>query len=143
MDLPPEIRYKKDHVLPGGFIPGPNKPKNLDSFIFPGLHHLSALQREGLNIWDAWTKITSKSFPFLALATADAPGMACINGFVGHQGKLHCRLYCPIVGRHRPEQPAHYSPLQKPINYSVAGCDHDDVDLCKLLYNFKFADTSK
>jgi hypothetical protein len=37
MDLPPQYRYKKKYVMPGGFIPGPNKPKNLQSFIFPGL----------------------------------------------------------------------------------------------------------
>ena len=43
MDFAPDERYKKKHVLPGGFIPGPNKPKNLDSFLFPGLHHLHAL----------------------------------------------------------------------------------------------------
>jgi Transposase family tnp2 len=53
LDLPPELRYKKKYILPGGFILGPHKPKNLDSFLFPGLHHLAALQREGLQIWDA------------------------------------------------------------------------------------------
>ena len=52
-DLSPEERYKKHHVLPGGFIPGPNKPKNMDSFLFPGLYHLAAIQNEGLSIWDA------------------------------------------------------------------------------------------
>ena len=54
MDLSPDDRYKKRHVLPGGFIPGPNKPKILDSFLFPGLHHVRALQIEGLHIWDAF-----------------------------------------------------------------------------------------
>ena len=42
LDLPLDARYKKLHVFPGGFIPGPNKPKNVDSFIFPGLHHVAA-----------------------------------------------------------------------------------------------------
>jgi hypothetical protein len=27
MDLSPDEHYKKRHVLPGGFIPSPNKPK--------------------------------------------------------------------------------------------------------------------
>ena len=51
MDFSPEERYKKDFVIPGGFIPGPKKPKNLDSFLFPGLYHLAALQESkgGLN----------------------------------------------------------------------------------------------
>ena len=87
MDLPPEIHYRKDHVLLDGFIPGPNKPKVMDSFIFPGLYHLSALQRHGLKMWDALKQMTVTSFPFLSLATAGAPGMTAINGFVGHQGE--------------------------------------------------------
>ncbi|KIO09934.1 hypothetical protein M404DRAFT_930908, partial [Pisolithus tinctorius Marx 270] len=53
LNLSPDKRYKKTHVLPGGFIPGPNKPKNLDSFLFIGMHNLSALQSEGLRIWDS------------------------------------------------------------------------------------------
>ena len=52
LNLAPELQYKKKYVLPGGFIPGPNKLKNLDSFVFTGLHHLSALQKDGLRIWD-------------------------------------------------------------------------------------------
>jgi len=55
LDLAPNLRYKKKYVLPGGFIPGPNKPKNLDSFVYTGLHHLSALQRDGLRVWDCQT----------------------------------------------------------------------------------------
>jgi hypothetical protein len=39
MDLPPNIRYHKKSVLIGGIIPGPNKPKIIDSYLFPGLHH--------------------------------------------------------------------------------------------------------
>ena len=105
----------------------------MDSFIFPGLYHLSALQRHGLKMWDALKQMTVTSFPFLSLATADAPGMAAINGFVGHQGRVHCRLYCPLVGRHKPEMSSYYPALQKPQNYVMKGCDHDDVDLRKLL----------
>jgi hypothetical protein len=48
LDLAPDLQYKKKYVLPGGFIPGPRKPKSLDSFVYTGLHHLAVLQREGL-----------------------------------------------------------------------------------------------
>ena len=33
-DYSPGSRYKKKHVLPAVVIPGPNKPKNPDSFLF-------------------------------------------------------------------------------------------------------------
>lgn len=131
-DLAPDKRYKKKHVLPGAFIPGPNKPKNVDSFLFPGLHHLAALQREGLAIWNALDNTTFTSHPYFALGTADGPGMTYLNGLVGHVGAYGCRLYCPIKGRRKPGS-AHYCPaLLKPTNYNVAGCCHDDVDAARL-----------
>jgi hypothetical protein len=43
LNLSPTECYKKNRVFVGGFIPGPNNPKNLDSFLFPGLQHLVAL----------------------------------------------------------------------------------------------------
>ena len=55
VNLSPDLHYCKLNVLPGGFIPGPNKPKNVDSFLFPAFQHLAALQCKGLLIWDALT----------------------------------------------------------------------------------------
>ena len=98
LDHAPDARYMKKHVSPGTFIPGPNKPKNADSFLYPSLHHLAALQREGLKIWDAQDGRVFTSYPYLALATADGPGMTYLNGLVGHQGAFGCRLYCPMKG---------------------------------------------
>ena len=43
LTLSPDKRYKKKHVLPGAFIPGPNKPKNIDSFLFPGLYLICSI----------------------------------------------------------------------------------------------------
>ena len=137
MDISPDLRYKKSHVLPGGFIPGPNKPKNIDSFLFPGLQHVSALQKEGLSIWDASVKQRFSSRPFVVMATADGPGMVYLNGLVGHTGVIGCRLYCPITGR-RKESGHYYPVLLKPENYSVEYCDHVDINptwLKRLNYN--------
>jgi hypothetical protein len=120
-------RYIKKHVWAGAVIPGPNKPKFLESYLFPGLHHLSAIQREGLVIWDASRDTLFTSHPFLALATADGPAMASINGLVGHQGRNGCRLYCPLKGRRKPNGTHYYPALLKPIGYIVDGCDHPDV----------------
>lgn len=126
-DLAPDERYKKKYVLPGGFIPGPNKPKNMDSFLFPGLYHLAAIQKEGLPIWDASSNRIFSSRLFLALNTADGPGMAYLNGLVGHHGKFGCRLYCPIPGRHKPNGTHYYPALLKPRDFVMLGCDHNDI----------------
>ncbi|KAF8810988.1 hypothetical protein BYT27DRAFT_7253126 [Phlegmacium glaucopus] len=131
-DHPPELRYKQRQILPGGFIPGPNKPKLINSFLFPGLHHLSALQREGLRIWDAFQNKISPSKPFFAFGTADGPGMMYLNGLVGYHGKHGCHLYCSITGRRKPGGSHYYPALLKPHNYTIDGCDHPDVSYAAL-----------
>jgi hypothetical protein len=124
----PDRRYKKVRVLPAFFVPGPNKPKNCDSYLYPSLHHLAALQKEGIRVWDASSNRMFTSTPFLALATADGPGMVYLNGLVGYHGKNGCRLYCGVTGRHKPGGAHYYPVLLKPHNYDVEGCDHDDID---------------
>ena len=128
LDHAPDRRYKKPRILPGFIIPGPNKPKIMDSFLFLSLHHLIGLQKEGLAIWDASRDILFSSNPFFALGTADGPGITYLNGLVGHHGRTGCRLYCPLKGRHKPGGSHYYPALRKPLNYHVEGCDHDDVD---------------
>ena len=39
----PNQHYQKKQILPGTIIPGPNKPKITDSYLYRGIHHLSAL----------------------------------------------------------------------------------------------------
>jgi hypothetical protein len=127
-DLPPKLQYKKKHVLPGGFIPGPNNPKYTISFLFTTYHHLAALQKEGLRIWDAAQDCTFMSRPFLHLAAADGPGSVHFTSLVGHHGAFPCRLYCDVKGQHKPGGPHYYPALLKPNNYDVPGCNHDDID---------------
>jgi hypothetical protein len=131
-DLAPDGRYKKKCVLPGTIIPGPNKPKIFESFLYPGFHHLAALQKEGLSIWDSSRNTLFKSNPFFALGAADGPAMIYLNGLVGHHGKHGCRLYCPLTGRHKPGGSHYYPALLKPVDYHVEGCDHDDVELSNI-----------
>ena len=132
-NLSPDRRYKKKHVFIGGFIPGPNNPKNLDSFLFPGLAHLSAIQKEGLRLWDSALQREITSRVFLALLAADGPGMMHITGFVGYHGKHGCCLYCGLPGRREPQGKHYFPALLKPVDYDIAGCLHEDVDIENLL----------
>jgi hypothetical protein len=132
LDLAPDLRYKKKYVLPGGFIPGPKKPKNLDLFVYTGLHHLSALQRDGLRIWDCQTGRIFTLRPYFFLGTADGPGLAALHGQVRHHGAFGCREYCGLGGRHKPGGPHYYPALLKPAGYTLAGCDHNDIDIYNL-----------
>ncbi|KAF8153850.1 hypothetical protein B0H34DRAFT_753304 [Crassisporium funariophilum] len=128
--ISPCERYKKHFVIPGGFIPGPHKPKVVESFLYTGLHHVAALNRcGGLPVWDALRdNKLYRSYLFILLATADGPGMTYLNGLVGHSGKIGCRLWCGLVGRHKQGGSHYYPVLFKPHDYHVTGCDHADVN---------------
>ena len=52
-NLPPDLWYKKCFIIPAGFVGGLKKPKHTDSYFYPTHSHISALQKEGLKIWDA------------------------------------------------------------------------------------------
>ena len=55
--LQPKHALFKEAMIPAAIIPGPNKPKNIDSLLFRSIQHLSALQHEnigmGMRAWDA------------------------------------------------------------------------------------------
>lgn len=128
-DVGPTKRYKKARVMPSFFIGGPNKPKHVDSFMYPSVHHLSALQRDNFCVWNAATNRVYRSRPFLLLETADGPGLTYLNGLVGHHGAYGCRLHCGLKGRRKEGGSTYYPVMAKPHNYSVEGSDHDDVNV--------------
>ena len=133
LDLPPELRYKKRFVTPAFVIPGPNKPKNMDSFLYTSLHHIAALQRDGLRIWDAVTREEFTTYPFILLCTADGPGSSLVSGLVSHTGYRGCRLRCNITGRRKDGAPTYYPVLLKPGgNYNIPGCTHADLDASRV-----------
>ncbi|KAG1843454.1 hypothetical protein DFJ58DRAFT_628305, partial [Suillus subalutaceus] len=91
----------KLHVRPGGFIAESNKPKNVNSFIVVGMHHLTALQHEALTIWDASRNHIVRSDLHLIFTTADGPGLMYWDGMVGHSSKNGCCMYCGVRGRRK------------------------------------------
>ncbi|KAG6914069.1 hypothetical protein DXG01_002594, partial [Tephrocybe rancida] len=127
-DLAPDMWYKKVAVLPAFVIPGPNKPKVMDSFLFNTFSHISALQKKGFCMWDVSKGHIVTSTPFLAMGTADGLGLIYLNGLVGHMGKNGCHLYCGVHGHRKPWEPHYYLALLKPFEYTVEGCDHEDID---------------
>ena len=133
-NLSPKLRYKKSYVIPGGFIPGPNKPEDEGSFLLPGLGHVSALQRDKLSIWDAdLQELVHECIVHLLLMTADGPIMADIMAHVGHSGRMACRLFCLLFGRYRQGDSHYYPVLNRPNDYDVPKCDHGDISEAKLL----------
>lgn len=132
----PNQRYQKKRVFPGTIIPGPNKPKITDSYLYRGIHHVAALQHEnggkGLRMWDAAASKVIQSRIILALSTADALGMTETDGRVGHHGAHGCRLGCPMKGQHKPNAGHYFAVHLKPNNYTVGDCNHPDIDIRSL-----------
>ena len=132
LDLAPDQRYKIRNILPGGIIPGPKNPKDLDSFLFPGLAHVSALRKEGLRVWDGYSRMEVISYIFLLLVLADAIAMAQLTGSVGHHGRKGCRILCELPGRNKPSGSHYYPALLRPLNSNEEGSNHPDFDINNL-----------
>ena len=94
-NLPPPMWYKKDFIICGAIVPGPNKPEDLDSFLYPSLCHIAALQHEGLRIYDSSINtLIPCLIPCVLFGMADSLGSAAMSGMVGHIGKYGCHIYC-------------------------------------------------
>jgi hypothetical protein len=133
VDIAPDKRYKIRNILPGGVIPGPEPPKELDSFLFPGLAHVSALQKEGLPIWDSFSRKRAISFLFVLLVLADSVAMEMLSGSVGHHGRKGCRLLCGFIGRNKVRGPHYYPALLRPDGFEEhRTSSHPDVRLDQL-----------
>ncbi|KAG1869879.1 hypothetical protein F4604DRAFT_1881287 [Suillus subluteus] len=76
------------------------------------------------------------SHPFLALGTADSPGLAYLNGLISHHGKNGCRLYCSIRGHHKARCPYYYPAHTRSPDYNVEDCNHPDMDIKNPPYMF-------
>ena len=132
LDLAPDQRYKVRNILPGGIIPGPKNPKHLDSFLFPGLAHVSAIQKEGLRVWNGCNDTAFVCFVFILLVLADAVAAADVSGSVGHHGKRGCRIFCGLFGRNKPGGPHYYPVLLRPTDSNREGSNHPDFDINNL-----------
>ncbi|KAF8172911.1 hypothetical protein BJ912DRAFT_831986, partial [Pholiota molesta] len=131
-DYNPNTRSRSKHVLPALIIPGPNKPKQIDSFLFRTFHHVSAIQREdggaGIRIFEAIKTAVVPSRTVVLLGTADAIGLTEIDGRVGHHGAQGCRKGCKMKGRHKPSSGHYFAAHLRPNDNPVDDCNHPDFD---------------
>ncbi len=118
----------------GSIIPSLKKPKNLDLFLYHGLHHVSALMKEGLPIWDRVLKQQTTSDIDLAFVTTDGPGIAFVSGLVGHSGHYGCQIYCPMPGHNKPRT-GHYYPANLKLTDYIGGAasTHNDIKVAHIL----------
>jgi hypothetical protein len=112
-NLPPEQRFRKDNILCVGIIPGPKKPWNADSFIYPLVRELLELAI-GVSAYDALSRSLFVLRAYLITGFGDIPAVSMLMHMKGHNGLCPCRM-CSIVAIRTPDSrnKIHYVPLSR------------------------------
>lgn len=108
-NFPPEERFLEAFEI--GVIPGPKKPVEIDTFLFPLIQELLLLAI-GVTAWDSTNKELFTLRAFLILVFGDIPAMTMIMRMKGHNGKLPCRL-CNITAVRGNSSNTLYVPLNR------------------------------
>jgi hypothetical protein len=133
-NLPPKLRFCWENVICVGCIPGPNKPKDVDSFLWFLVMELLRLAH-GVKANDG-TRGGQQFIlrAYLILCTGDMPAVAMLMRMLGHNGILSCRM-CSISGVCNPDRPratTHYPALHRrrhPSKPEPAIYDADNLPL--------------
>ena len=128
------LAIRKKYMLPGEIFSNSEKPKNLESFLFSSLHHLSALQKESLHVWDESLNRAITSQLFFIFGTANAIAIVSLSDFVGYHRGFEYQLFYRVRRNHKPGCPHYYlAALQSDSScYNVPRLSHTDVDICNL-----------
>lgn len=112
-NLPPEVRFHLNNVLSLGVIPGPKKPVDFDSFLWPCVQELLRLE-VGVHAYDSLSDEFVALRAFLILVFGDIPAISMVMRMKGHNGFSPCRM-CNIHGIRIPNtrQLTHYVPLDR------------------------------
>ncbi|KAL7277981.1 hypothetical protein ACG7TL_007934 [Trametes sanguinea] len=100
-NLPPEIRNLLDNIIGLGVIPGPKKPVDFDSFLWPFAQELLRLAI-GVHAYDALTDSFFALRAYLILVFGDIPAISMVMRMKGHNGSCPCRM-CLIRGVRIPD----------------------------------------
>jgi len=127
-NLPPEERFHDNNAICIGEVPGPEKPKDMDSFLYPLIQELLKLSI-GVRAYDVIEKEVFTLRAYLVTVFGDIPAISMLLRMKGHNGCSPCRL-CMIRGVRIPDSrnTTHYVPLSHQ-NLPEAGPDYDPTNL--------------
>jgi hypothetical protein len=122
-NLSPEIRFWIRHILCVGVIPGPYKPKDFDSFLWPLVQELLKLAA-GIKAFDLCSDEIFALRAFLIIVFGDIPAVSMLMRMKGHNGLVPCRM-CKITALRTPNSrsPGHYVPLHRARHPAVKNDD--------------------
>lgn len=112
-NLPPDVRFHLRNIISVGNIPGPRKPWDADSFLYPLIQE--AIQLEiGVTAFDALSQSIFLLRAFLIAVFGDIPAVSMLMRIKGHNALCPCRM-CTILGVRGPSarSTTHYVPLNR------------------------------
>ncbi|RXW12674.1 hypothetical protein EST38_g13181 [Candolleomyces aberdarensis] len=116
-NLPPDIRFHHEHLICVGVIPGPKKPKDADSFLWPFVFELLELALGVKTFHKVYDRLFMlRAYPILG--GGDMPAVAMLMLMKGHNGIFPCRM-CKIRGLLKPGTTTHYVPLIAPRSLPI------------------------
>jgi hypothetical protein len=127
-NLPADLMFLLEYIMALGVIPGPNKPKDFDSFFWPFLEEMLQLMN-GLQTYDALSEEYFRLRAFLLLVFGDIPAVSMIMQMKGHNGMCPCRM-CSIIGLRIPGSDAstYYVPHDRQRYPHTSSTEIQDYD---------------
>ena len=110
-NLPPEIRFHIQYILSLGIIPGPKKPVDFDSFLWPAIQEFIRLEI-GIHTYDILSDEFFAMRAYVILVFGDIPAISMVLRMKGHNGLFPCRM-CKIRAVPIPGGNTHYVPLDR------------------------------
>jgi hypothetical protein len=95
-NLPPEEQFLKWNIIRIGVIPGPKKPCDFNSFLWPLVQELLQFAI-GVSAFDAITKTLFLLHAYLIVVFGDIPTVSMIMRMKGHNAIFSCHM-CTIKG---------------------------------------------
>ena len=103
LNLPPEIRHRKQNIICPFIIPGPTKYKDLDSFLQPLVDELNALGHpDGINTYSAYQKRHFGLRAYAVLFSGDGPAISEAIGMKAPGNAIKPCRFCEVTATKAP-----------------------------------------
>jgi len=126
-NLPPEDQFHVSEIISLGIVPGPKKPVDMDSFLWPFVEEMLHLGA-GITVFNSLSQSTFVLHAYLIAVFGDIPAVSLVMWMKGHNGQYPCH-FCKIQGVRVPGLKAttHYVLLYHANHPTIQGSTDPSV----------------